>query len=111
MEIVRSPTSRDIHNTAGGAPVLSREVTCDDAELADRIKRYLLTDAGHEIVHVLATVEQNVCASRALTVDRETRTAARRVILVDVARDRNQVIGITSRGWKLANFRGGNYIG
>src|SRR5205085_8483876 len=75
MERVRAGFGRYVDDAAGCAPVLSREVAGNDAELLDCVERHALPDDGCERVDVLAAIKQDVGRSRALAVNRKAGAA------------------------------------
>ena len=115
-EIVRARLRQHVHNAAGRAPVLRREVAGDHAELLDGVERDLLTDRGIELVVVRRPVQQDVGARGALTVDVVAGAARRLSPLLavghaparHVAGDGYQVVDVAGDGRQLANLRFGD---
>ena len=58
MEVVRSATGSNVHHSTACASVFGGHAIRDHAELLHRVQRNGLRDAGGELIHILATVEQ-----------------------------------------------------
>src|SRR5262249_18504044 len=99
---VRPGSGREVYDAPGSSSVFGREVAGDDLKLLHRIQRHALTDGRGERVVVLAAVEQDVGAGRALSVDREARASGGSAFDVRcVARGGDQRVRVSSQGWEV----------
>src|SRR5215471_15504776 len=104
MESVRSGFGRNVDDAARGAAILSREIARNDPELLDSVERNALSDCRNERIDILAAVQEDIGAGRALAVDRKTGAPHHSLILDCIARQSNQVIRIAGKGGQVGNL-------